>query len=114
MKQPIDLENVGREMPYTVPEGFFDAMRQKIGEDVKASQPQPAAKPRKKLLRRLFLATASAAAALALVLVVWQHLPYRASADDGFHQVEMVFNHLSPEDQELLLQVYDDDAFLYQ
>ena len=99
-----DLENMGKKMPYTVPEGFFDAMEERLMQEVAPEKKKPT-------LPNAALWTGFAvAASLALLLVLRQvwHNP----EDESFKQVEMAFNQLSDSDQELMLEYYDEIDYL--
>ena len=99
-----DLENMGKKMPYTVPEGFFEDMEERLMQEVTPEKKKP-------MLRNAALWTGFAvAASLALLIVLRQvwHNP----EDESFEQVEMAFNQLSDSDQELMLEYYDEIDYL--
>jgi uncharacterized membrane protein YvbJ len=95
-----DLDEMSKTMPYTVPEGFFDEMEERLMQEVA---------PRKTKLktRNVVLWTSLAvAASLALLLVLrqgWHH-----SDEASFEQVEMAFNQLSDSDQQLMLELFEE------
>ena len=95
-----DLEKMKKTMPYTVPEGFFDMMEERLMQET-------VTKKEKSILRKVALWTGLAvAASLALLLVVRQMTP--KSNDNSFEQVEMAFNQLSDADQEIIFDYYDE------
>ena len=95
-----DLEKMGKAMPYTVPEGFFEAMEERLMQEVTA-------KKKKSRLPKVVLWTGLAvAASLALLLVLRQ--VESIVETDSFEQVEMAFNQLSDNDQQLILDYYDE------
>lgn len=99
-----DLENMNKTMPYTVPEGFFEEMEERLMQEMETKK-----KPLK--LRNAALWTGfTVAASLALLLVLRQvwHNP----AEESFKQVEMAFNQLSECDQQLILEYYDEIDYL--
>ena len=99
-----DLENMEKKMPYTVPEGFFDEMEERLMQEV-------APEKKKSMLRKAALWTGFAvAASLALLLVLRQG--WHNTEDESFKQVEMAFNQLSDSDQELMLEYYDEIDYL--
>lgn len=104
MKQ-FDFEQVGKRMPYTVPDHFFDQLEDQVMQQVRQAPAQPTR--RKKTLRIALRVALAVAAAVALFLVVQPLLP-KSSIDD-FESVELAFNNLSPDDQDFLLQVYEED-----
>ena len=99
MKQ-FDLDMVGKKMPYNVPDGFFD----KLEDDVIL---KIAEEKNRKPLRIVMRAVLAVAAAVAVFFVV-QPMLVKDSADD-FESVELAFNNLSVDDQNYLLQVYEED-----
>ena len=104
MKQ-FDFEQVGKRMPYNVPDHFFDQFEERVMQEVKAETVQP--KSRKKALRIALRAALAVAAAVALFLII-QPLFHKTTTDD-LDPVELAFNNLSPDDQDFLLQVYEED-----
>jgi hypothetical protein len=95
-----DLEKMKKTMPYTVPEGFFDAMEERLMQEVTA-------KKKKSRLPKVVLWTGLAvAASLASLLVLRQG--FSRVEMDSFEQVEMAFNQLSDNDQQLILDYYDE------
>ena len=91
MEQNYDFSKIGKQMPYTVPDGFFDKLEENLMNEVKA---QPAQKKK---------ATA--------ILVVKKVLPQDTTTDD-FANVELAFNNLSTDDQDYLLEVYQEELLL--
>ena len=100
----IELEKMGKKTPYTVPEGFFEDMEERLMQEVEK-------KKRNLKTRNVALWTGFAvAASLALLLVLRQGF---SKGDDGsFEQVEMAFNQLSDSDQELMLEYFDEIDYL--
>ena len=115
MKQ-FDFEQVGKLMPYNVPDEFFDKFEENVMEDVRGQKDDVReVVNRNKAMRIALRAAIAVAAALALFFVVratlLQSEPVLASADD-FESVELAFNNLSTEDQDFLIQVYEEDDVL--
>lgn len=108
MNKDFDFKQVGKRMPYEVPEGFFDEMEQNVMAEVKTD----IAKAQKsRWRRRLAWGTiAGAAAAVALLLTV----NLRGHDASGYTDadVDRAFAQLQPADQEFLLEVYDEDVFI--
>jgi hypothetical protein len=95
-----DLEKMKKTMPYTVPEGFFDAMEERLMQEV-------GTKKKSRKLRNVALLTGFAvAASLAMLLVVRQMTP--KNDGNSFKQVETAFNQLSDADQEIIFDYYDE------
>ena len=95
-----NLEKIGKQVPYTVPDGFFEEMEERLLQEV-------ATKKKKSSLRKVALWTGLAvAASLALLLVLRQGII--STKDNSFEQMEMAFNQLSDDDQLLILDYYDE------
>ena len=94
-----DLEKMDKTMPYTVPEGFFEAMEERLMQEV-------AQKKKSKLPKVVLWTGLAVAASLALLLVLRQS--GSKVETDSFEQVEMAFNQLSDNDQQLILDYYDE------
>lgn len=115
MNNNIDLDRIGKRMPYTVPDGFLDQMEANVWQEVKADlTAAPVAKKRRKLYRLSIISTLLAAAAC--VAVVFMVHPFAAKQSvqptDSFAPVEQAYAQLTAEDQAYLLEVYQDDVFL--
>ena len=109
MEQNYDFSKIGKQMPYTVPDGFFDQLEENVMNEVKA---QPARK-KATVLRMAIRAAIAIAACVALFLVVKKVLPQdNDTITDDFENVELAFNNLSTEDQDYLLEVYQEELFL--
>ena len=110
MEQNYDFNSIGKKMPYTVPDDFFDKLEEDVMNEV-ASQPVKEKKP--KALRIAIRTLLAVAACLALFLIVKKALPQgEESIADDFTNVELAFNNLSTEDQDYLLEVYQEEEEL--
>lgn len=68
---------------------------------------------RAKVVRMAVRAAIAVAACIALLLIVKKALPQgQDAAADDFDSVELAFNNLSTEDQDYLLEVYQEEQFL--
>lgn len=113
MKRDFNFENIGKRMPYSTPDGFFDELEENIWKEVAPqsaalSAQQPARKHGK--LRALTKVMLGIAAAAVLLFVVNMNL-YKADAATTA-DIEEAFSQLSTDDQDFLLNVYQDDVFL--
>ena len=109
MEQNYDFSRIGKQMPYTVPDGFFDQLEENVMNEVKA---QPARK-KATVVRMAIRAAIAIAACIALFLVVRKVLPQgQDTVADDFENVELAFNNLSTDDQDYLLEVYQEELFL--
>lgn len=110
MEQNYDFNNIGRKMPYTVPNGFFDQLEESVMNEVKA---QPAKEKKPKAVSIVFRTLLAVAACVALFLIVRKALPQGEDPiTDDFTSVELAFNNLSTEDQDYLLEVYQEEEEL--
>ena len=112
MERDFDLKNIGKKMPYTVPEGFFDALEQNVlaATTDRNRQEKPAAKH-----RTMFKTMLAAAAGLALVLMfsIYSKVNNKENSQEtSFKEVEQAFCSLSQTDQDYLIEAYQDDIFL--
>ena len=109
MEQNYDFNKIGKQMPYTVPDGFFDELEENVMKEVKAQ-------PKKKnatVIRMVFRTASAIAACLALFLVIRNNLSQNSTVTaDDFDNVELAFNNLSTEDQDYLLEVYLEEQFM--
>lgn len=98
------LDKMKKSMPYTIPEGFFDKMEERLMQEVVTEKKKPTA-------RKVALWTSLAVAASLALLLVLRH-GWHSTEDESFKQVEMAFNQLSDSDQELMLEYYDEIDYL--
>ena len=113
MEQNYDFSKIGKQMPYTVPDGFFDKLEENVMNEVKAQSVRKKATALRMALRMAIRAAIAVAACIALFLVVKKVLPQgQYTTTDDFENVELAFNNLSTEDQDYLLEVYQEDIFL--
>lgn len=103
MEKTFDFEQVGKRMPYDVPNDFFDKFEENMMVEVKSRRS-------KKPLRIALRSVLAVAAAIALFFVMQPLLP-KSNVDD-FESVELAFNNLSTDDQDFLIQVYEDEDIL--
>lgn len=111
MKQ-FDFNQVGKRMPYNVPDSFFDQLEEDVMQEVKVETTQPKSRKKAHIIKIAMRSAIAVAATLALFFVVCATLPQSepvlASADD-FASVEQAFGQLSTDDQDFLIQVYEED-----
>lgn len=102
------FEQIGKQMPYSVPEGAFDSITSSVLASVGNR------KPKGRRLRRVLWGSAAAAAmvaaSVAVMLVAGTGPFVKASSD--WSAVDQAFAHLSPSDQAYLIEAYQEDVFL--
>lgn len=112
MKKDFNFENIGKRMPYSTPEGFFDTLEENIWKEVSkpttaTAHTQPVRKCRNiRPLTKVILGMTGAAALLVAVNLNLYKADAATSAD-----IEEAFSQLSADDQEFMLSVYQDDVF---
>jgi hypothetical protein len=113
MEQNFDFNRIGKQMPYTVPDGFFDQLEENVMKEWKERKEDTSSSRKARIIRMAFRAVLAVAACLALFLIVKKALPQGSDAiTDDFASVELAFNNLSTEDQDYLLEVYQEEQFL--
>ena len=119
MKQTFDFKQIGKQMPYRVPDGFFQEMEHNVLDAVaeKAAERKPAMAERKSLQANRFVFTrlakyAAAVAASVVVLLAVNVKFFYVAAPTDMQDVEAAFDQLSLSDQECLVELYQEDVFL--
>ncbi len=115
MDNKFNFSEVGKRMPYTVPDGCMDAIEANVLNAVKDEQPQPMCiadgrARRRPVVMRIVWSVAAVAASLALFFVV--HGKLAAPAADPYSEVDQAYAQLSQADQQYLLEIYEDDLLL--
>lgn len=108
MEKKFDFNQIGKRMPYTTPDNFFD----KLEKEVKASLPSE----RKNLHARIItMSVLSIAASLLLLFGISTTINnkgYDAKKEQyNMATVEKAFNNLDDDDQNALINIYQDDVF---
>ena len=113
MEENNEFISVGKKMPYTVPDGFFDQLEEQVMNEVKAEPAKEKKSGKAKTIRIAIRTLLAVAACIALFLVVKKALPQGDDTiADDFTSVELAFNNLSTEDQDYLLEVYQEEEEL--
>jgi hypothetical protein len=117
MEENYDFSRIGKQMPYTVPDGFFEKLEEDVmgawNEECGMRNEDTSAAKKAKVVRMAVRAAIAVAACIVLLLIVKKALPQgQDAAADDFDSVELAFNNLSTEDQDYLLEVYQEEQFL--
>lgn len=119
MKQTFDFKQIGKQMPYRVPDGFFQEMEHNVLDAVaeKAAERKSAMAERKPVQAKRFVFTrlakyAAAVVASVVVLLAVNVKFFHTAASAEMQDVEAAFNQLSVSDQECLVELYQEDVFL--
>lgn len=124
MDNQFDINTFGKRLPYKTPDGFFDELEANVWDEVKTdlnalsgnqcSSCSIGLKPKygKKRLS-IFVGTLSMAASIAVAFIVcMSQRTVSKQSSDGLALVEKAYSNLCPEDQEYMLQVYQEDVFI--
>lgn len=119
MKQTFDFKQIGKRMPYRVPNGFFQEMEHNVLDAVaeKTAERKSAMAECKPVQAKRFVFTrlakyAAAVAASVVVLLAVNVKFFHTAAPTDMQDVEAAFNQLSLSDQECLVELYQEDVFL--
>ena len=97
MEKPFDFEMVGKKMPYSVPENFFDTLEENLKTVVLETNTTQTPTIRKNSHRKWIYMVSGAVAAVGLLLFTIRiFLPKQNLSDGSFEQVELAFNQLTP------------------
>ena len=121
MDKEYNLESVGKRMPYSLPNGFFDKMQARVLAEVENEEQLKAERKKHRhraRLVRLYLSAAAVAASICLVVVLsksyWVDGTSRDSSAASVNtaQVDKAYDNLSTEEQEELNATYANDVYL--
>lgn len=113
----FDFNQVGKRMPYNVPDRFFDKLEDSVMAEIAKSDgaftlPQKSHR-HSRIIRLTSFISVAAAAAVALVIILHKpEAPANESTDASFASVEQAYGNLSQSDQRYLMEAYQDDMFL--
>lgn len=101
------FDRVGKQMPYSVPDGFFDSLEKNISRAIESEKPTKKSHFR---FHRGFITAASIAAVAMLSGALWLWHDNQAAADT--ETFESAFYSMSQEDQATMLDIYANDVFM--
>jgi len=121
MNKEFDFNHIGKRMPYTTPDDFFDQLEDDIWKemknDFKNEEEGNAAVAEKPQVRRksaklhIFMRSAIAvAASIAVLFVIGMN--FSKSGEASINDVDQAFSQLTTDDQTYLLNVYQEDVFI--
>lgn len=106
--EKFDFGNIGKRMPYTMPPDTFDEMEANVFARMKEDK-------RSTTLHRFIrwgsVSAIAAAASVALLLTI---KPARMTQDEQLSLIDMAYANLSEEDQDFLMETYQEDVFINQ
>lgn len=114
MKQDYNFESVGKKMPFTMPDGFFEQMQANVLAEV--TKEEQAKQHGKAMMRRIYKIVASMAACVCLVFLLGSVLKNTGSEEQhspaSVASVDKAFDNLSNEEQQELNATYANDVYL--
>ncbi|WP_308394691.1 hypothetical protein [Prevotella sp.] len=108
MEKKFDFNQIGKRMPYSTPDNFFD----KLEKEVKASLPSERNNQHARIITMSVLSIAAS-----LLLLFGISTTINNKGDDAKKEqynmaaVEKTFNNLDDDDQNALINIYQDDVF---
>lgn len=108
MAHKFDFNDIGKRMPYTMPENTFREMETHVFTTLKKDRQTM---HKRRILRWSSIGGIAAAASVALLLLI---KPLSAVQNDPLTQIDLAFGNLSEADQEYLIEIYHEDYFLNQ
>lgn len=108
MDKKFDFNKVGKKMPYTMHDRFIDDMEEEVMARVKVIN----VKKRRQKTMALRWVMYAASVAACLILTITAFMPKEFSAEEWNEKEQCAFDRLSADDQDYILEVYDDDIFL--
>lgn len=106
MEKNFDFKTVGKRMPYVMPEGFLADLESRVMEKVEGKTYARG----KSRIYHLFRSMVAAAAVAALFIVCQSTLQPRHMRI--YSDLDQAFDNLSYDDQQLLIDAFDNDVFL--
>ncbi len=98
MNKEFDFGHIGKRMPYSIPDGFFDQLEEDIRKEVKPAKSHS--------LLRTVLAVAASVALIAI------SMNFPKSDKVSINDVDQAFSQLTADDQDYLLDIYQEDVFI--
>ncbi len=98
-----NFDKIGKKMPYSVPDTFFDDFENKI---------MAKAASRRKRHKVLKIVYQSIAVAASLALIVVAVSQYTMTRKTDFAEIDLAFDNLSEADQAYLIEIYQEDIFI--
>lgn len=108
MEKKFDFNQIGKRMPYSTPDNFFD----KLEKEVKTSLPSERKNQHARIITMSVLSIAAS-----LLLFFGISTTINNKGDDAKKEqynmaaVEKAFNNLDNDDQNALINIYQDDVF---
>lgn len=121
MSKDFEFDKIGKRMPYTTPNGFFEHLEDDIWEKIKDDSKKqednhPAITTEKHCVKQLsrprILVRTIIAVAASIVIAFVVQANLSKPNDVSISDVDRAFSQLTTDDQTYLLDVYQDDVFI--
>jgi len=123
MNKEFDFDKMGKRVPYTTPDGFFDKLEEDIWKEVKDDYlgstpekevlPMTAEESKAKKPHRLRIAMRCVLALAASVVIAFIiNMNFTKQDTATINDVDQAFSQLTTDDQAYLLNIYQDDVFI--
>ena len=109
MKTNFDINKKNKKMPYTVPEGFFDKLEDDIWNKI-SNEPIEIKKKRNALSKSIVI---KSIASIAAVVAIIFGMTIIIENSNHYSDIDSAFNRLSVQDQNFMIEIYEDDIMLY-
>lgn len=108
MNDKIEFDNIGKQTPFCLPEGYLNGLQQDILKR-NAQLANTASLPQKRVSSiRLWAAVTSAACIAFLIAGNWMFSTRTITKQYTIEDIDTYFAQLSEDDQQFLLDIYDD------
>lgn len=109
MAKDFDFKQIGKRLPYTVPEGFFDDFEKDVAMRASMEHGMTKRQQKRPWMRKAIRPVAAAATVAAIIIALNYGNNSPATLDLS---LEQAFANLSETDQEFLLETYQDVSFI--
>ena len=109
MKTDLDFKDIGKRMPYRVPNHFFDDMENTILKHTISSQNQNTSNST--LYKTLIMTFITGAAAI-IAIIITLHIGLFNHQSENMQEIEQAFRNLSNEDKNYMISIYQNDLFI--
>lgn len=114
MEKEYDFNRIGKRMPYSMPEGFFDMVQHNVLAEVVVEEAARKAK-RKTMRMRVCGIVAAVAASVCLVVGVATtggNATHEPRQQASMAKVDKAYDNLSAEEQAEIASTYENDVYL--
>lgn len=103
--EDYNFARIGKQMPYRVPDGFFDGFESMIIDETRRRHRQGKHRTLKFICRSI-----AGAAAIALLIIAFH--PVLPEEESDFSEIILAFDSMTDSDRNLMFELYDDDIFI--